>query len=122
MFGYACDDTPELMPLPIMIAHRLSERLTEVRKDGTLDYLRPDGKTQVTIEYDAEDRPVRVDTVVLSTQHAEEIELDDPRGRHQEARHRPGARQLRRSPPRATGCWSTRPAASWSAARWATPA
>jgi len=74
MFGYACDDTPELMPLPIMIAQQLAQRLTEVRKDGTLDYLRPDGKTQVTIEYDSEDRPVRVDTVVLSTQHAEEID------------------------------------------------
>jgi S-adenosylmethionine synthetase len=76
MFGYACDDTPELMPLPITIAHRLSERLTGVRKDGTLDYLRPDGKTQVTIEYDEEERPVRVDTVVLSTQHAEDVTLD----------------------------------------------
>ncbi|MDP3889729.1 methionine adenosyltransferase [Nocardioides sp.] len=76
MFGYACDDTPELMPLPIMIAQRLSERLSEVRKDGTMDYLRPDGKTQVTIEYDADGRPVRVDTVVLSTQHAEEIDLE----------------------------------------------
>jgi S-adenosylmethionine synthetase len=76
MFGYACDDTPELMPLPITIAHRLAERLTEVRKDGTLDYLRPDGKTQVTIEYDHQDRPVRVDTVVLSTQHAEETTLE----------------------------------------------
>ncbi|MGZ5405407.1 MAG: methionine adenosyltransferase [Nocardioides sp.] len=74
MFGYACDETPELMPLPIMIAQQLAQRLTEVRKDGTLDYLRPDGKTQVTIEYDAHDRPVRVDTVVLSTQHAEEID------------------------------------------------
>ena len=73
MFGYACSDTPELMPLPITIAHRLSERLTAVRKDGTLAYLRPDGKTQVTIEYDEADNPVRVDTVVLSTQHAEEI-------------------------------------------------
>src|SRR5688500_1663328 len=73
MFGYACDDTPELMPLPIMIAQRLAQQLTDVRKDGTLDYLRPDGKTQVTIEYDAEDRPVRVDTVVLSTQHAADI-------------------------------------------------
>ena len=71
MFGYATDDTPELMPLPITIAHRLAERLTAVRKDGTLAYLRPDGKTQVTIEYDEQDRPVRVDTVVLSTQHAE---------------------------------------------------
>jgi S-adenosylmethionine synthetase len=76
MFGYACDDTPELMPLPIMIAQRLSEKLTEVRKDGSLAYLRPDGKTQVTIEYDAEDRPVRIDTVVLSTQHAADIEHD----------------------------------------------
>jgi len=76
MFGYASDDTPELMPLPITIAHRLSERLTEVRKDGTLAYLRPDGKTQVTIEYDDEDRPVRVDTVVVSTQHAKDISLD----------------------------------------------
>jgi S-adenosylmethionine synthetase len=76
MFGYACDDTPELMPLPITIAHRLAERLTEVRQDGTLDYLRPDGKTQVTIEYDEQDRPVRVDTVVLSTQHAGHIDLE----------------------------------------------
>ncbi|MGZ4452624.1 MAG: methionine adenosyltransferase [Nocardioides sp.] len=73
MFGYACDDTPELFPLPIKIAQTLAERLTEVRKDGTLAYLRPDGKTQVTIEYDDENRAVRVDTVVLSTQHAEEI-------------------------------------------------
>ena len=96
MFGYACDDTPELMPLPIMIAQRLAERLTEVRKDGTLPYLRPDGKTQVTIEYDADNRPVRVDTVVLSTQHAEEIRpRRHARRRHQEARHRPGARHLR---------------------------
>ncbi|MEO7261624.1 MAG: S-adenosylmethionine synthetase N-terminal domain-containing protein, partial [Jatrophihabitantaceae bacterium] len=67
MFGYACDDTEVLMPLPIVIAQRLSERLSQVRKDGTLDYLRPDGKTQVTIEYDEDDRPVRIDTVVLST-------------------------------------------------------
>ena len=76
MFGYASDDTPELMPLPVTIAHRLAERLTAVRKDGTLAYLRPDGKTQVTIEYDEQDRPVRVDTVVLSTQHADEVSLD----------------------------------------------
>ncbi|MBU2697151.1 methionine adenosyltransferase [Pimelobacter sp. 30-1] len=73
MFGYACDDTPELFPLPIKIAQTLAERLTEVRKNGTLDYLRPDGKTQVTIEYDEDDRAVRVDTVVLSTQHAEDV-------------------------------------------------
>ena len=77
MFGYACDDTPELMPLPITIAHRLAERLSEVRKDGTMAYLRPDGKTQVTIEYDDDDRPVRIDTVVVSSQHAEDIDLDD---------------------------------------------
>ncbi len=76
MFGYACDDTDVLMPLPIVIAQRLAERLTAVRKDGTLAYLRPDGKTQVTIEYDADNRPVRVDTVVLSSQHSEEVELD----------------------------------------------
>ncbi|CAM3743490.1 methionine adenosyltransferase [Nocardioides zeicaulis] len=74
MFGYACDDTPELMPLPITIAQRLAQRLTEVRKDGVLDYLRPDGKTQVTIEYDEDDRPLRIDTVVLSTQHDPGIE------------------------------------------------
>jgi S-adenosylmethionine synthetase len=76
MFGYACDDTDVLMPLPIVIAQRLAEQLTAVRNDGTLPYLRPDGKTQVTIEYDAENRPVRVDTVVLSSQHDEDTELD----------------------------------------------
>jgi S-adenosylmethionine synthetase len=76
MFGYACDDTPELMPLPITIAHRLAERLSAVRKDATMPYLRPDGKTQVTIEYDADDHPIRVDTVVVSSQHAGDIDLD----------------------------------------------
>ena len=75
MFGYACEDTPELMPLPIWLAHRLSERLTAVRKDGELPYLRPDGKTQVTIGYDG-DRPVSLDTVVLSSQHAADVSLE----------------------------------------------
>ena len=76
MFGYACQDTPHLMPLPIYLAHRLSQRLTEVRKTGVLDYLRPDGKTQVTIAYE-DDRPVRLDTVVLSTQHHPDIAQDE---------------------------------------------
>lgn len=75
MFGYASRETAELMPIPIAIAHRLAERLTKVRKDGSLPFLRPDGKTQVTIEYDG-DRPVRIDTVVISSQHSPEVDLD----------------------------------------------
>jgi S-adenosylmethionine synthetase len=75
MFGFACDETPELMPMPISLAHKLVKRLTDIRKDGTLDYLRPDGKSQVTVEYDG-DRPVRIDTVVISTQHGPEVSHD----------------------------------------------
>ena len=75
MFGYACDDTPELMPLPIFLAHRLAERLTAVRKSGQMAYLRPDGKTQVSIGYDS-DRPLTLDTVVVSSQHAEDVSLE----------------------------------------------
>ena len=78
MFGYACRETPELMPLPIMMAHKLARRLSEVRRSGTVPYLRPDGKTQVTVEY-AGDRPVRLDTVVVSTQHTRDVKHSEIR-------------------------------------------
>src|SRR3954463_7358101 len=75
MFGYACDETEDLMPLPIWLAHRLAQRLTDVRKNGTLDYLRPDGKTQVTVRYE-DNTPVEIQTVLISTQHADSVERE----------------------------------------------
>ena len=120
MFGFACTETEELMPLPIMLAHKLAKGLSCARRDGMLDYLRPDGKSQVTVEYDG-NKPVRVDAVVVSSQHSPDVTHGDDEGRHHREDHQP--RDSRRADatrtPRST---STRPAASSSAVRTATPA
>ena len=89
MFGYACDETPELMPMPIQLAHRLTHKLAEVRKQNEVDFLRPDGKSQVTIEY-IDGRPVRVDTVVISTQHSDKVSQSDLREAVIEESHQAG--------------------------------
>jgi S-adenosylmethionine synthetase len=104
MFGYACDDTPELMPLPVWLAHRLAQQLTAVRKDGAVPYLRPDGKTQVTIEYDG-DRAVRLDTVVVSSQHAATSRWTRCCSRTSPSRSSSRCWTGSTSPPRASGCW-----------------
>jgi S-adenosylmethionine synthetase len=123
MFGYACDETPELMPLPIALAHRLARRLAAVRKDGTLPYLRPTARPRSPSSTTAAS-PVRLDTVVLSTQHAPTSTLEIAAHEADVREHviEPVLPKEPGSTPRATGCWSTRPAASSSAARWATPA
>jgi len=107
MFGYASDESPELMPMPIMLAHRVARRLAAVRKDGTLPFLRPDGKSQVTVEYDSEGRPRRVHTVLVSTQHDPDIEMGDLAARCAERSWLPPFRPEKRI---TDSHWSTRPA------------
>ena len=121
MFGYACDETKELMPLPIVTAHQLAKRLADVRKKGTLDFLRPDGKTQVSVRYDGDDRPLGIDAVVVSTQHSEDVEVQDAEGSDHRGGRQDGApgQAGRRTRPSSS---STRPAASSSVGRWATRA
>ena len=120
MFGFACDETAELMPMPIQLAHRLTQRLSEVRKSGRVDFLRPDGKSQVTIEYQ-DGRPVRVDCVVISTQHSEKVSNADLRDAIIEHVIQPdhSCRDARQQDQIST---SIRRAASLSADRWATQA
>ena len=89
MFGFACDETPELMPMPIQLAHQLTKRLADVRKSGKIDFLRPDGKSQVTVEY-IEGRPARVDTAVISTQHSEKVSQRDLHRRDHERSNQAG--------------------------------
>ena len=129
MFGYACDETPELMPLPIMLAHRISRRMAEVRKDGTLAYLRPDGKIQVTVRYrQSEGRlaPVAIERLLVSTQHDPTTSTrDDPRGLRRACASPGSCRRScahRRAWPSPISYSSTPPGGSWRAARWATPA
>ena len=121
MFGYACDETDDLMPLPIWLAHRLAQRLAEVRKAGVLPYLRPDGKTQVTFDYE-DGRPVRLETVLISTQHQPGLDIETllKPDLREHVIHPLLPRAVRRR--QATSCWPTPPAASCSAAPTPTPA